>query len=113
MTDVSRYRDRDFTLNVTDLGNVAWIVNGRLAAFLKASGHVPGQTIYAQDTRYETYFDTATAPNNKITYNQSLLSGQNSNKFNWLAMVSSSDVRGSFVSSWSLFSLNQAKADAP
>ena len=51
MTGVSRHRDRDFTLSVTDLGNVAWIVNGRLAAFSKASGHAPGQTIYAQDTR--------------------------------------------------------------
>ena len=28
----SRHRDRDFTLSVTDLGDVAWIVNGRLAA---------------------------------------------------------------------------------
>lgn len=52
---ISPKRDRDFALNVTDGGSAVWIVEGSLAAFLKASEHAPGQTIHAQDTRRTPY----------------------------------------------------------
>lgn len=51
MTGVSRERDRDFTLIVTDRRDAVWIVEGILAAFLEASEHAPGETIHAQDSR--------------------------------------------------------------
>ena len=59
MTDVSRKRDRDFAVIVTDGWCAVWIVEGSLAAFFESERACPRKDYPC--ARYETYFDTDTA----------------------------------------------------
>jgi hypothetical protein len=60
VTDVSRKRDRDFAVIVTDGRDVVWIVEGSLAAFCESERACPKKDYPC--ARYETYSDTGTVP---------------------------------------------------